>query len=130
MRILLEITRGLHMAVGLFWLLTSLWAGFGNNPVAAGRLFRPQMIAATLTIFLGGGLWSLLHPYGFQRPEMVLAAGAVLTIAAAGMQGAMVGGQVRRLPDPAAEAKIVRGQKIAGVLLVLALASMVAARHV
>jgi hypothetical protein len=130
MRILLEITRGLHEAVALFWMLTSLWAGFGNNPTTAARLFRPQMIAATLTIFLGGGLWSLLHPYGFGRPEMVLAAGAVLAIAAAGVQGAMVGGGARRLPDPAAEARIVRGQKIAGGLLVLALACMFAARHV
>jgi hypothetical protein len=130
MRIVLEITRGLHMAAALFWLLTSLWAGFGNNSVAAARLFRPQMIAATLTIFLGGGLWSLLHPYGFGRPEKVLAAGAVLAIVAAGVQGAMVGGGARRLPDPMAEAKVVRGQKIAGVLLVLALATMVAARHV
>jgi hypothetical protein len=42
----------------------------------------------------------------------------------------MVGGPVRRLPDAAAGAKIVRGQKIAAVLLVLALALMMIARRV
>ena len=72
----------------------------------------------------------MLHPSGFRPQEMVLAAGAVLAIAAAGVQGAMVGSAVRRLPDPAAEAKIARGQKIAGVLLLLTLACMMAARHV
>ena len=69
----------------------------------------------------------MLHPFGFGRPEMVLAAGAVLAIAAAGVQGAMVGGQVRRLPDAAAGAKVARGQKIAAVLLVMTLACMMIA---
>jgi hypothetical protein len=94
------------------------------------RLFRPQMVAATIAVFSGGGLWSMLHPYGFRASEMALAAGAVLAIAAAGVQGAMVGGQVRRLPDAAAEAKVVSGQKIAAVLLVLTLACMFVARRV
>jgi hypothetical protein len=130
MPIPLLLTIGLHIAAGLFWLLTSLVLGFGGNPEASKRLFRSQMVAATIAVFAGGGLWSMLHPYGFRAPEMLLAAGAVLAIGAAGVQGAMVGGQVRRLPDPAAEAKIVRGQKIAGVLLVLALACMLIAPRV
>jgi hypothetical protein len=130
MPIALLLTLGLHMAAALFWLLTSLVLGFGGNPAASGRLFRPQMIAAALAVFSGGGLWSMLHPYGFRAPEMLLAAGAVLAIAAAGVQGAMVGGQVRRLPDPAAEAKIARGQRVAAVLLAVALACMLIAAHV
>ena len=130
MPIPLLITLGFHMAGALFWLLTSLVAGFGGNPAMSTRLFRPQMVAATVAVFSGGGLWSMLHPGAFQAAEMVLAAGAVLAIAAAGVQGALVGVGVRRLPDPAAEARVVLGQKIAAVLLVLALACMLAARHV
>jgi hypothetical protein len=130
MPIPLLLTVGLHIAAAAFWLLTSLVLGFGAAAEASRRVFRPQMVAATLTVFAGGGLWTVLHPYGFGRPEMVLAAGAVLAIAAAGVQGAMVGGPVRRLPDAVAEAKIVRGQKIAAVLLGLALACMMIARRV
>ena len=130
MPIPLLLTIGLHMAATLFWLLTSLVAGFGGNPAMSPRLFRPQMVAATLAVFSGGGLWSMLHPGGFGAPEIVLAIGAVLAIAAAGVQGAMVGGGVRRLPDPAAAAKVVLGQKIAAVLLLITLACMLAARHV
>jgi hypothetical protein len=130
MPIPLLLTVGLHMAGALFWLLTSLVLGFGGNPALSGRMFRPQMVAATVAVFSGGGLWSMLHPAGFRPQEMVLAAGAVLAVAAAGVQGAMVGGNARRLPEPAAEAKVVRGQKIAGVLLLLALACMLTAKHV
>jgi hypothetical protein len=130
MRILLEIVVGLHIAGAAFWLLTSLVLGFGGNPAASKVMFRPQMVAATVTVFAGGGLWSLLHPGGFGRPEMVLAIGAVLAIAAAGVQGAMVGGPVRRLPDPVAEKKIMLGQRIASGLLVVALAMMLLAKHV
>lgn len=130
MPIPLLLTIGLHIAAAAFWLLTSLALGFGATAEASKRMFRPQMVAATLTVFAGGGLWTTLHPYGFGRPEMVLAAGAVLAIAAAGVQGAMVGGQVRRLPDPVAGTKILRGQKIATVLLALALACMMIARRV
>ena len=130
MPIPLLLTVGLHIAASAFWLLTSLVLGFGAAAEASRRMFRPQMVAATLTVFAGGGLWTILHPIGFGRPEMVLASGAVLAIAAAGVQGAMVGGPVRRLPDEAAAAKVVRGQKIAAVLLVLALACMMIARRV
>jgi len=130
MPIPLLLTVGLHIAATGFWLLTSLVLGFGATPEASKRLFRPQMVAATIAVFAGGGLWSMLHPAGFRTPEMLLAAGAVLAIAAAGVQGAMVGGQVRRLPDAAAGAKVVQGQKIAAGLLVLALACMLIAPRV
>jgi hypothetical protein len=126
----LLLTIGLHIAGAGFWLLTSLVLGFGATAEASRRMFRPQMVAATIAVFSGGGLWTMLHPYGFGRPEMVLAAGAVMAIAAAGVQGAMVGGPLRQLPDAAAEAKIVRGQKIATVLLALALTCMMIARRV
>ena len=126
----LLLTLGLHMAGALFWLLTSLVLGFGGNPAGSKVMFRPQMVAATVAVFSGGGLWTMLHPVGFGPREMTLAAGAVLAIAAAGVQGAMVGGAVRRLPDAAAEARILKGQKIAGGLLAAALALMLVQRRV
>src|ERR1700761_1807137 len=122
MPIPLLVTLGLHMAGALFWLLTSLVLGFNNTPAASKVMFRPQMAAATVTVFAGGGLWTMLHPGGFGHAEMALAAGAVLAIAAAGVQGAMVGGSVRRLPDASAGAKIILGQRIAAGLLAGALA--------
>jgi hypothetical protein len=126
----LLITLGLHMAGSLFWLLTSLVLGWNNNPAASGPLFRPQMIGATVAVFSGGGLWQLLHVGGFGPREMVLALGGVLAIAATGVQGMLVGANVRRLPDPLAAAKITRGQRIAAGLLAVALACMLAERYV
>lgn len=130
MPIPLLLTLGAHMAGAGFWLLTSLVLGFGGNPPASKVMFRPQMVAATVAVFSGGGLWTMLHPGGFGPKEMVLGAGAVLAIAAAGVQGAMVGGGVRRLPDSGAEARIVLGQRIAAGLLTGALALMLIERHV
>jgi hypothetical protein len=126
----LLLTLGLHMAGAAFWLLTSLVLGFGGNPGASKVLFRPQMVAAVVVVFSGGGLWRLLHSGGFGRPEMVLAIGAILAVAAAGAQGGLVGGAVRQLPGAAAEARIIRGQRIATILLVLALVCMMLARRV
>ncbi len=54
----------------------------------------------------------------------------MLAIAAAGVQGALVGGSIRRLPDADAEAKVAKGQKIAAGLLAAALALMLLERHV
>lgn len=130
MSIPLILTLGAHMAGAFFWLLTALVLGFGGNPAQSKVMFRPQMVAATVTVFAGGGLWSMLHPYGFGPREIVLAIGAVLAVAAAGVQGAMVGGSVRRLPDPAAGRKVLIGQRIASGLLIAALAMMLLEKHV
>jgi hypothetical protein len=130
MPIPLLLTLGLHMAAALFWLLSSLALGWNNNPAASKVLFRPQMIGATLAVFSGGGLWQILHAGRFGPQEMVLAVGGVLAIFAAGVQGAMVGGNVRRLPDPAAAAAIQRGQRVATGLLAATLLCMLAERYV
>ena len=130
MPIPLLLTLGLHMAAALFWLLSSLALGWNNNPAASKALVRPQMVGATRAVFSGGGLWQILHAGGFGPKEMVLAVGGVLAIAAAGVQGAMVGGNVRRLPDPAAAATIQRGQRVATGLLAATLLCMLAERYV
>jgi hypothetical protein len=123
---------GLHMAAAVFWLFSSVILGWGQPATASVRLFRPQMAAATVAVFTGGGLWQMLHAGGFGWPERVLALGAILAIAAAGVQGALVGGQVRRLKagEAADEAKILRGQKITTGLLVVVFACMVLERYV
>jgi len=135
MPIPLLLTLGLHMAGALFWLVSSLALGFGRNPAASRPLFRVQMGAATVAVFSGGGLWQMLHAGGFGPGEAVLAVGAVLAIAAAGVQGAMVGGPARRLspgdgPDSPLGRKVLTGQKVAAGLLAVAFVCMVAERYV
>jgi hypothetical protein len=123
---------GLHMAAAVFWLFSSLILGWGQPPIASKTLFRPQMAAAALAVFTGGGLWQMLHAGGFGPPEMVLALGAVLAIAAAGVQGALVGGQIRKLRAglPGDDRKVLLGQRLATGLLGATLVCMVLERYV
>jgi hypothetical protein len=129
----LIVLLGLHTLAALFWLLSSFVLARARVAGSA-RMFRWQMAAATLAIFTGGGLWSMFHRSVFGPSEMILAAGALCAIAAAGVQGAMVGGPVRRmkngeLSEAAALARITLGQRIAAGLLAVTLITMVAAPH-
>ena len=124
---------GLHALAALFWLLSSFILARARGAGSA-RMFRWQMAAATLAIFTGGGLWSMFHRGLFGPAEMILAGGALCAIAAAGVQGAMVGGPVRRLKsgalnEAAALARITLGQRIAAGLLAVTLITMVAAPY-
>ena len=123
---------GLHTIAAVFWLFSSAVLGWGQSAAASKPMFRAQMIAAVVVVFAGGGLWSILHPVGFGPREMLLAAGAVLGVAAAGVQGALVGKQVRLMKagQPADEVKVIRGQRTAAVLLIGALAFMISERVV
>ena len=123
---------GLHMAAAVFWLFSSLILGWGQPAAASKSVFRPQMAAAALAVFTGGGLWQMLHVGAFGRPEMVLALGAVLAIAAAGGQGALVGGQIRKLRSGLVgdDRKVLLGQRIATGLLAATLVCMVLERYV
>ncbi len=132
---MLVLVLGLHMAASLFWFLSSVILGWNVNLSASGRLFCPQMVAAALAVFSGGGMWQMLHAGGFGRREMVLAAGAVIAVVAAGVQGALVGGPVRRLRsggqlDGDAGKRILLGQRIAAGLLLVTFACMMAERYV
>src|SRR5882757_685860 len=91
---------GLHIVAALFWLLSSFILARARGAGSA-KMFRWQMAAATLAIFTGGGLWSMFHRGLFGPPEMILAGGALVAIVAAGVQGAMVGGPVRRMKSGA-----------------------------
>lgn len=126
---------GLHLVAAVFWLFSCAVLGWGGQPGAARTMFRPQMIAAIVAMFTGGGLWQLLHAGGFGPHEMVLALGALLAIVTTGVQGAMVGGPVRRLKTGAGAegellARIVLGERIATGLLLVTFACMVGERFV
>jgi hypothetical protein len=122
-----------HILATLFWLLTSFVLARSKGE-GSQKMFRWQMLAATLAVFSGGVLWSMFHRGLFGPPEMVLAGGAACAIVAAGVQGALVGGPIRRLKSGAlsqaqAFAKITKGQRLSAGLLAVALIAMVAAPH-
>ncbi|MDB5461225.1 MAG: hypothetical protein JWO72_2966 [Caulobacteraceae bacterium] len=130
---LVLIVLGLHILAALFWLLSSFILARASG-AGSQKMFRWQMAAATLAIFTGGGLWSMFHRGLFGPAEMILAGGALCAIAAAGVQGAMVGGPIRRLKSGAlgqeeALRRITLGQRISAGLLAVALITMVAAPH-
>lgn len=129
----LIVLLGLHTLAALFWLLSSFILARARGAGSA-KMFRWQMAAATLAIFTGGGLWSMFHRGLFGPSEMILAAGALCAIVAAGVQGAMVGGSVRRMKsgamtETAALARITLGQRLSAGLLAVTLITMVAAPH-
>ena len=64
-----------HVLATLFWLFASFILARSGG-AGSQKMFRWQMLAATVAVFSGGGLWSLLHRGAFGPPEMVLAAGA------------------------------------------------------
>ena len=134
MPISLLVTLGLHMAGAVFWLFSSAVLGWNGNPAASKAMFRPQMITAVVVIFTGGGLWHLLHSGAFGPREIMLATGALAAIAAAGVQGAMVGGPVRRLagaePEGDVARRILLGQRIATGLLAVVFLLMIGERFV
>jgi hypothetical protein len=124
---------GLHMLASLIWLLSSFILS-RTKAAWSASLFRWQMLAATLAVLSGGWVWSIFLKGLFGPPEMILAGGAVCAVAAAGVQGALVGGAVRRLrsgalSEEAAARKIVLGQRIGAGLLAVTLITMFAAPH-
>jgi hypothetical protein len=125
---------GLHTLTGLFWLLSSFILSRAKGVTASAAMFRWQMLAATLAVFSGGGLWSMFLKGLFGPPEMILAGGGLCAVAAAGVQGALVGGAIRRmksgvLSEETALRKIALGQRIGAGLLAVTLITMVAAPH-
>jgi hypothetical protein len=130
---LVLIVLGLHILAALFWLLSSFILARARG-AGSPKMFRWQMAAATVAIFTGGGLWSMFHKGLFGPAEMILGGGALCAIVAAGVQGAMVGGPIRRLKSGAlgqeeAFRRIALGQRISAGLLAVALLTMVAAPH-
>ncbi|HVY35481.1 MAG TPA: hypothetical protein VG960_13800 [Caulobacteraceae bacterium] len=124
----------LHIGAGLYWMGSSFLVAQAKGKGAETQ-FRPQMIAAGLTIALGAFLWRRMHPDGFGKMEGLLALGAICALAATGVQGALVGGSLRRLRQGVMDQdrgrmRIRLGHRIAAALLAVALLSMVGSYHV
>ncbi|MBW8816249.1 MAG: hypothetical protein JF588_22760 [Caulobacterales bacterium] len=125
MQLVLVLAVAVHVLSSVFW-AGSTFVLARNVGAGAGKLFRPQMGAATVTVLAGVYLWSQLHTGGFGRNEQILALGAVSAIVAAGVQGALVGRALRKGADEAATAP---AHRISAGLLALALVCMTTARH-
>jgi hypothetical protein len=121
-----------HVVSAVFW--AGVTIVLARTGAANGeKLFRPQQGSAVIAVVFGVILWGLLHRGGFGGMERVLAAGALAAVIAAGVQGAMGGPAVRRLKtDPSdiqARARLATAQRIASLLLAIALICMVTAKY-
>ncbi|WP_246805435.1 hypothetical protein [Mesorhizobium mediterraneum] len=127
------IVLGLHVMAGVFWAGTTI-AVARDPEIRIERFFRPQMGAAGMVFLTGILLWYFFHSGFFGSIEMVLALGISTALIAAGVQGALVGSASRQLAssDAATEtqlrAKMTRGERIAGGLLVITVFCMATAR--
>lgn len=130
MQYVFMVALALHLMSGVFWAgSTFVLARTGDGGLAMS-LFAPQMGAATMAVLSGALLWHLFHGTGyFGTQEQVLAVGAVAAIAAAGVQGALVG-RARRARNDAADilAQAVRGERLAAGLLAVTVITMAIAR--
>ena len=124
----------IHIGAALYWLGSTFLVAQAKGQ-GAERQFRFQMIAALITMIFGGMLWGKLHSTGIGKIEIVLALGVLLAVAAAGVQGSLVGGSIRRLrvgvlDEATARLRIRKGERWTAALLALALFAMVGAYHV
>lgn len=124
---------GLHVMAGVFWAGTTI-AVARDPDIRAERFFRPQMGAAGLAFLTGLLLWYFFHEGAFGSMEKVLALGILTALIAAGVQGALVGSASSQLAgaDAATQtelrAKMTRGERIAGGLLVITVLCMATAK--
>ena len=134
MSIMLVITISLHALAAVFW-AGSTFVLARNGGADAEKWLRPQMGGAVIVVLTGAYMWSrLLHEGAFGPMEAVLAFGALCGILAAGAQGALVGGSARRLrsgalSEPEARSRMAIAERIAALLLAIALICMVSARY-
>jgi uncharacterized membrane protein len=133
MQIALIIALSLHVLSSVFWAGSSFTlARIGG--VGGELLFRPQMGAALIAVLTGGYLGHLVHEGTFGVPEQILAVGAIVALAAAGVQGAIGGRAIRSLrsgtaDEAAARSRIATAQRIAAGLLAVTAVCMGAARY-
>ena len=127
------------VAIAVHALAVFFWMGSSANLARTGGagsdiLFPRQMVGALIAVLTGGYLWSALHAGGFGPYEMVLAFGALCAVIAAGVQGAVVGGSIRKLKAGGDAAVLNRrmagAHRAATGLLALCLIAMVVARFV
>jgi hypothetical protein len=131
MTALLVILLIVHALSALFWAgITLTLARMGAAGAGLLQFARPQAGAAAVTILAGIGLWGVAHRGPPSSGEWVLSIGALCAVAAAGLQHGMAWRAARRAPaDPGAGAAFARGQRLAAVLLSLAMIAMVTFRY-
>lgn len=133
----------LILAISTHVLAAVFWAGSTFTVARTGtgsidRLFVPQVAAAIVAIASGGYLWQTLHGHVLGPAEMVLGAGAISGILAGLLQVAFTGPALLRARrrggattgTTALEPKVLLAQRLAAVLLALAVICMAAARFV
>ncbi|MDB5360866.1 MAG: hypothetical protein JWO51_2163 [Rhodospirillales bacterium] len=134
MPLALIIALSLHALAAVFWAGTSFALARIGGP-GAERLLRPQLGAALVAVLTGAYIWSQLHRDIFDRPEQVLAIGAVCALVAAGVQATMVARAVRLSSTASADtgptwSRIIIAQRAAAGLLAVTLVCMTIARYV
>jgi hypothetical protein len=134
MQPLMIIILSLHVLAGVFWAGTTFaLARTGGD--GASKLFRPQMGAATVAVLTGAYLWSQLLQGPLALGERFLGVGVLCAVAAAGLQGFVVGRALRQLErgspyKATSHSTIALTQRIAAGLLGVTIMSMVASRYV
>ena len=129
--LLIVVVVVLHAVAAVGWMTSAGFVARGGG-VGAERAYAPQMMHALFVLISGGFLWSRLHAGAAGLYEITLGAGALCAVAAAVIQGGMVGPAVRRLKAAGEAAGLrktmARGNAIASALLMLAFVCMIAAR--
>jgi hypothetical protein len=132
MLVVVIIVLSIHVLTAVFWTGTT-FVQARTGAAGGERLLRAQMGSGGVAILFGLALMGLLHRGGFGPMEAVLAAGGFAAIVAEGVQGAMGAPAARKLmADPAdssARKRLASAQRIASVLLAIALLCMVTAKY-
>lgn len=124
---------GLHVMAGVFWAGTTI-AVARDPEIKAEHFIRPQLGASAVVFLTGLLLWYFFHQGAFGSMEVVLALGILTALIATGVQGAIVASASRQLAgaDAATQsqlrAKMTRGERVAGGLLVITVFCMATAR--
>jgi hypothetical protein len=121
------------MIAGVGWLglavVVAMNAGKGGD-----KALLPQMLLALVAFASGGYVWHVYYGARFDAPQKVLAFGVLCAVAAAGVQGMMVGAARRKraaglIADETAQARFGRAHQVAAGLLVVTLCCMGVAAH-
>jgi hypothetical protein len=135
MQIVLMAVLVLHVLTAVFW-AGSTFTLARMSGERAEQFFAPQMGAAAVAALTGLVVWRQLHSGTFGLAEQILAAGVAAALLAAGVQGALIGGARRKIgaasgADATAQRRrMAVGERIAAVLLAVALIAMTMVRYV
>jgi hypothetical protein len=130
---LLLIAVAVHVLTGVFWTGAAfVLARFG--PATGGlRLRRVQLLAATLSVVVGAWLWIGRRGEWGELQAEAMQLGAVAAVLAAAVKSALGLGASRRLDGPddaAARRRLMMIDRLAALLLGVAVTAMVLARYI